>query len=166
MGSPREAISRRRALVIAPFALGGFVAILQPWGRSGDGSGANVKVSIVEFDDSGRMRGRGVRQKVTRSDSAWRERLTAQQYWSTRRGTTDTPYTGSYFRLEASGLFRCVCCENALFSSLTKYDSGTGWPSYSAPVAIENVYTQADNSLDMQRVEVRCRLCEDRKSVV
>ena len=90
----------------------------------------------------------------------WRERLTAQQYWSARRGTTDTPFTGTYFNIEASGLFRCVCCGSALFSSQTKFDSGTGWPSFTAPLAAENVYTQPDNSLFMQRVEVLCRLCD------
>jgi peptide-methionine (R)-S-oxide reductase len=158
--SPKEAISRRGAFLIAPFVLGGFMVILARSGQSRDGSGANVEIPIVEFDDTGRLRGKVVRKKVTRSDSAWRGRLTAQQYWSTRRGTTDTPYTGTYFRLEARGLFRCVCCENALFSSRAKYDSGSGWPSYTAPVATENVYEQADASLSIQRVEVLCRLCD------
>ena len=156
----REAISRRCALVIAPVALGGLVAFLGRSGQSPDGSGANIEVPIIEFDDTGRSRGKGMRKKVTHSDSVWREQLTAQQYWSARRGTTDTPFTGTYFRSEAVGLFRCVCCENALFSSQAKFDSGTGWPSYTAPLAAENVYRQADASLSMQRVEVLCRLCD------
>jgi peptide-methionine (R)-S-oxide reductase len=159
-GNTSEVISRRRVLVIAPFALGGFVAILARSGRSRDGSGTNAEVFIVEFDDTGRLRGKGMRKKVTHSDSVWRERLTAQQYWSARRGTTDTPYTGTYFRLETRGLFRCVCCENALFNSQAKFDSGTGWPSYTAPAATGNVYELADKSLSMQRVEVLCRLCD------
>jgi peptide-methionine (R)-S-oxide reductase len=93
------------------------------------------------------------------SDSDWRRQLTSGQYWSARRGSTDTPFTGTYYQLEAAGLFRCVCCGNALFTSLTKFDSGTGWPSFSAPVASENLRTQTDNSLSMERVEVLCRLC-------
>jgi peptide-methionine (R)-S-oxide reductase len=155
-----DAISRRRAFLIAPIALGGFVAIATPWGRSPGASGSAAEVSVVDFDRTGLPLGPGARRKITRSDGAWRDRLTPQQYWSTRRGTTDTPFTGTYFRLDASGLFRCVCCENALFSSRNKFDSGTGWPSYSAPVAIENVYTQADNSLALRRLEVLCRLCD------
>jgi peptide-methionine (R)-S-oxide reductase len=155
-----DGISRRRAFVIAPIALGGFVAIVTRWGYSPAPSAANAEISVLEFDDAGHPLRPAVRRKVRRSDGAWRERLTPQQYWSTRRGTTDTPFTGTYFRLEAAGLFRCVCCENALFSSRNKFDSGTGWPSYSAPVATENVYTQDDDSLGLRRVEVLCRLCD------
>jgi peptide-methionine (R)-S-oxide reductase len=97
---------------------------------------------------------------LTRSDGDWRRQLTAQQYWSARRGTTDTPFTGAYYRTEAAGLFRCVCCGSALFSSQTKFDSGTGWPSYTAPIAAENVYTQTDNRWFTERREVLCRLCD------
>ncbi len=158
--SPRETIARRRVLVIAPLSLGGLVAILARSRPSRDGSGPNGEVSIVEFDDTGRPRGKRMRGKMAQSDSVWRERLTAQQYWSARRGSTDTSFTGTYFRLESPGLFRCVCCENALFSSQAKFDSGTGWPSYTAPVATENVYQQADTSLSIERVEVLCRLCD------
>jgi len=70
------------------------------------------------------------------------------------------PFTGTYYQLETAGLFRCVCCGNALFSSSTKFDSGTGWPSFSAPVAAENIRTETDNSLSMERVEVLCSLCD------
>jgi peptide-methionine (R)-S-oxide reductase len=95
-----------------------------------------------------------------RSDGDWRRQLTTGQYWSTRRGSTDTPFTGTYYQLETMGLFRCVCCGNALFGSSAKFDSGTGWPSFSAPVAVENIRTQSDNSLSIERVEVLCRLCD------
>ncbi len=151
-------ISRRRALVIAPFAVGGFAALLLR--LSPQDTNLNAEVSIVEFDDRGRKLRPAVRKKVTHSDSDWRRQLTAQQYWSARRGTTDTPFTGTFFRSEAVGLYRCICCRNALFSSAAKFDSSTGWPSYTAPVAPENIYTQPDNSMFMHRVEVLCRLCD------
>jgi peptide-methionine (R)-S-oxide reductase len=138
--------------------VGGFAALLLRF--SPQESQANVEVSIVEFDDSGHQTRVTVRKKVTHSDSDWRRQLTAQQYWSARRGTTDTPFTGTYFQSEATGLYRCVCCGNALFSSAAKFDSGTGWPSYTSPAAAENVYTQPDNSLLMHRTEVLCRLCD------
>ena len=154
-----KAVSRRRALVIAPFALGGAAVVLSQGGRSSGGS-EYVDVTIVEFDDSGRKLGPALRKKVVRSDGDWRRQLTTAQYWSARRGSTDTPFAGTYYQLETTGLFRCVCCGNALFSSSTKFDSGTGWPSFNAPVAADNIRTQTDNSFSMERVEVLCRLCD------
>lgn len=140
-------------------ALGGAAVVLSQIGRS-TGGGENVNVTIVEFDDSGRRLGTVVRKKVVHSDGDWRRQLTSGQYWSARRGSTDTPFTGTYYQLKTPGLFRCVCCGNALFSSSTKFDSGTGWPSFSAPIAAENIRTQADNNLSIERVEVLCRLCD------
>ena len=153
-----QAISRRRALLIAPLALGGAAVVLSQVGRSRGGE--NIDVTIVDFDDAGRKLGTAARKKVVRSDGDWRRQLTPAQYWSARQGSTDTPFTGTYYQLETAGLFRCVCCANALFSSSTKFDSGTGWPSFSAPIARENIWTQNDNSLPEKRVEVLCRLCD------
>ena len=159
-GAITEVVSRRRALVITPLALGGAAAVLSQIGRSRAGDGENLEVTIVEFDDHGRKLGPAVRKMVVRSDGDWRRQLTPGQYWSARRGSTDTPFTGTYYNLETAGLFRCVCCGSALFSSSTKFDSGTGWPSFSAPVAAENIRTQSDTSLSVERVEVLCRLCD------
>jgi len=159
-GSLTEPISRRRALLVTPFALGGVVAIWSPTGQSPDGGGENAELTVVEFDDAGSKRGAVARKRVFRSDGEWRHELTPQQYWSARRGSTDTPFTGTYYQTENAGLFRCVCCGNALFSSLAKFDSGTGWPSFSAPVSAENVRSQTDKSLSLERVEVLCRLCD------
>jgi peptide-methionine (R)-S-oxide reductase len=97
---------------------------------------------------------------VVRSDADWRAQLTSQQFWSARRGTTDTPFTGTFYQSHETGIYRCVCCGNALFSSADKYDSGTGWPAYSAPMAAENVWTRNDASFLMQRIEVLCSLCD------
>jgi peptide-methionine (R)-S-oxide reductase len=158
-GAITEAVSRRRALVIAPLVLGGAAVVLSQVGRL-SGGGENAEVTIVEFDDTGRKLGADVRKKVAHSDGDWLRQLTSGQYWSSRRGSTDTPFTGTYYQLETVGLFRCVCCGNALFSSSAKFDSGTGWPSFSAPAAAENIRAQSDNSLSMERVEVLCRLCD------
>ena len=158
-GAITEAISRRRALAIAPFAVGGAAVVLSQVGRS-SGGGSEQDVGIIDFDDAGRKLGPAVRKKVVRSDGDWRRQLTTAQYWSARRGSTDTPYTGTYYQLETTGLFRCVCCGTALFDSSTKFDSGTGWPSFSAPATAENIRTQTDNSLSVERVEVLCRLCD------
>jgi peptide-methionine (R)-S-oxide reductase len=158
-GAITQAVSRRRALVIASLAVGGTAVVLSPVGRSLSAR-ENVEVTIIDFDEVGRKRGPAIRKKVVRSDGDWRRQLTNSQYWSARRGSTDTPFTGTYYQLEAPGFFRCICCGNALFSSSTKFVSGTGWPSFNAPVAAENIRTQTDNSLSMERVEVLCRLCD------
>ena len=129
------------------------------------GSDSGDEVSVVDFSDSGTRIGLERVRKVVRSDSDWWARMTPQQYYVTRRHSTDTPYTGTYYRMHEEGIFRCVCCENALFDSKTKYDSGTGWPTFSAPIANENVRTVETPELsrpDALRVgiEVLCKRCD------
>ncbi len=98
--------------------------------------------------------------KVVRSDAEWRRRLGPGVFQITRRADTEIAYTGAYWKQHDSGLYRCVCCDNALFSSATKFDSGTGWPSFWAPIAAENVRTKSDSSLGMLRDEVLCTECD------
>ena len=150
--------TRRRILFGVPAAILGGGVIL--W-RFSDGPAAQPKlVTIVEFDDGGGGQRTSQRLQVARPDSDWRSQLTAQQYWSARRGTTDTPFSGTLYRSHAPGLARCVCCGNALFHSRDQFDSGTGWPAYSAPVAQENIWTREDSSLGLRHTEVLCRLCD------
>ena len=151
-------IPRRRAILIVPALIVGGGAIA--WWLTEPPRVNAAVVTIVEFDDRGRRKGAVRRQQIVLSDSAWRDRLTSQQFWATRHGTTDTPFTGTLYLSRASGFSRCVCCGNALFSSATEFDSGTGWPAYSAPMADENVWTRNDSSFSMQRIEVLCRLCD------
>jgi peptide-methionine (R)-S-oxide reductase len=161
--SLKAEISRRRALLIAPFALAGLVAL---WSRRGGDSeerdsaaDPNSEIPIVQFDDAGGRSGPVRMRRVVRSDAEWRQRLSSNQFYVTRRQNTDTPFTGTYHSLHEPGLFRCVCCATALFSSDAKFDSGTGWPSFWAPIAEENIRTRKDTSLFMERVEVHCALC-------
>jgi len=77
-----------------------------------------------------------------------------------RQQGTDTAFTGTYYQIHQTGIFRCICCGNALFSSDTKFDSGTGWPSFSAPIAEENVRTRTDVSMLIERTEVLCARCD------
>ena len=98
--------------------------------------------------------------KVDKSDDEWRAELTPEQYYVCRQKGTERPFTGEYNDCKEAGVYRCVCCGNALFNSETKFDSGTGWPSFWAPVSEGAVATEADNILMMRRLEVLCSQCE------
>ncbi|MFQ5512878.1 MAG: peptide-methionine (R)-S-oxide reductase MsrB [Myxococcota bacterium] len=93
------------------------------------------------------------------SDETWRERLTPEQFEVTRRKGTEPPFSGRYHDCKDPGVYRCVCCASALFSSSTKYISGTGWPSFTAPLDPDCVRTEPDRSLGMLREEVLCARC-------
>ncbi len=98
-------------------------------------------------------------QKVSMSDKEWQKRLTPEEYHVTREKGTERAFTGKYWNNHETGIYRCVCCGNDLFSSDTKFESGTGWPSFWKPVASENVRLDSDNSLTMERTEVVCSRC-------
>jgi peptide-methionine (R)-S-oxide reductase len=98
--------------------------------------------------------------KVEKSESQWREQLTPEQYRITREKGTERPFTGVYYRFKGKGTYRCVGCGAELFASDTKYDSGSGWPSFWAPVSDKNVGTQVDKSHGMIRTEVLCSRCD------
>ncbi len=97
--------------------------------------------------------------KVTKSDEQWRRSLTREQYQITRRRGTERPFTGKYHDWHERGTYRCVCCGSELFSSQAKFDSGTGWPSFTEPIDQERVETQEDHSFFMRRTEVLCARC-------
>ena len=97
--------------------------------------------------------------KVEKSEQEWREELTPQQYEVLRRAGTEPPFSGAYVYAKESGVYRCAACEAELFDSDTKFDSGTGWPSFSEPATAEAVELRQDRSLGMTRTEVLCRRC-------
>ncbi len=98
--------------------------------------------------------------KVNKPDEQWRQELSPEQYEVTRRKGTERPFTGKYHDSKEDGVYRCVCCGNELFDSDTKYDSGTGWPSFYAPSGDDSVETAEDRSLFMARTEVVCSRCD------
>jgi peptide-methionine (R)-S-oxide reductase len=98
--------------------------------------------------------------KAVKSDEEWKRQLSREEYDVTRRKGTERAFTGRYWDLKEKGMYKCVCCGNDLFRSETKFDSGTGWPSFYAPVAEGNVETAADTNLFMKRTEVMCSKCE------
>ena len=98
--------------------------------------------------------------KIKKPDTEWKQLLTGEQFEVTRKKGTEAPFSGKYCNLHERGIYRCVCCGNVLFRSEEKFDSGTGWPSFWAPIAPENVQTEKDASHGMMRAEVLCQKCD------
>jgi len=96
---------------------------------------------------------------LPKSDAEWKKILTPEQYNVTRRGGTERAFSGAYWDNHEQGMYRCVCCDEPLFASNTKFESGTGWPSFFAPAVAENVETKEDRGFFMRRTEVHCRRC-------
>jgi peptide-methionine (R)-S-oxide reductase len=117
-------------------------------------------VSIVECSNKGERLGVVRVPKIVKTEDDWRKQLSPGAYDITRNADTEIPYSGGYENLHDKGLFRCVCCNTALFSSETKFESGTGWPSFWAPIAKENIETTEDRSFGVARTAVSCRRCD------
>jgi peptide-methionine (R)-S-oxide reductase len=99
-------------------------------------------------------------EKVQKSEQQWREQLDPEQFEVTRKAGTERAFSGCFWDTKTEGTYRCVCCDQELFGSETKFDSGTGWPSFHSPAAEGAVETEADNSMFMRRTEVLCSRCD------
>jgi peptide-methionine (R)-S-oxide reductase len=160
----RKRLSRRTFLTTSASACGALA--LCSFGRPSfastatGGSAAPGMVTIVEFGPNGKKTGKVAVARVIKSDEEWKQQLSPISYEVTRHAGTERPYTGNSWDLHDRGLFRCICCDTALFSSETKFDSGTGWPSFWEPIAHENVVEATDRSLGMERTAVSCKQCD------
>lgn len=117
-------------------------------------------VEVVQFGNDGKRIGKARLSKVRKTDAEWRALLTPPQYAVTRKAGTEIPYSGDLVSEHRVGVFRCADCENALFDSQTKFESGTGWPSFWDVIAPENIRERQDFSFGVSRREVRCTLCD------
>jgi peptide-methionine (R)-S-oxide reductase len=124
------------------------------------GATGGKQVKIAQFDAQGKKTGVALVDKVVKSEAEWRQQLTPSQFQVTRKAGTERAFTGKYWNSKGKGIYRCICCGTALFTSATKFDSGTGWPSYYEPIAKENVHTESDSTLGMRRTEVVCARCD------
>jgi peptide-methionine (R)-S-oxide reductase len=123
-------------------------------------SRAAEDVEIEEFDATGQSVGTKRVAKLVKSDAAWRAQLSPLAFDVTRREGTERAFTGAFFNNHDDGVYRCVCCDNALFDSRAKYDSGTGWPSFWKPISKRNIIETDDRTLGMLRTAVSCRRCD------
>jgi peptide-methionine (R)-S-oxide reductase len=159
----RHSFSRRAFLVTAAGACAALAlrTLREPSVASAaSGSKTPGMVTIVEFAADGKKTGKVQVPRMVKSDAEWQHQLSPISYQVTRQAGTERPYTGDTWNLHDRGLFRCICCDTAVFSSETKFESGTGWPSFWQPIARENVVEITDRSLGMERTAVSCRQCD------
>lgn len=119
-----------------------------------------AEVTVVLFSDKGERLKEIRVSKITKTPEQWRQQLSPNAYDITRNADTEFAFSGAYWNLHDKGLYRCICCDNALFDSATKFDSGTGWPSFWAPISKENVTEIRDSSLGIVRTAVACTKCD------
>jgi peptide-methionine (R)-S-oxide reductase len=117
-------------------------------------------VTIVEFSDSGERKAKVSVERITKTEDQWKKQLSPASFEVTRQAGTERAYTNENPNNHAKGVFRCICCDTALFDSSTKFESGTGWPSFWVAIAKENVVEITDTSLGTIRTAVSCRLCD------
>ena len=119
-----------------------------------------AEVTIEQFSKDGKSLGKVTVPTIIKSDDEWRNQLSPESFVVTRHEGTERPYSGQYNDHHGDGLYHCICCETALFDSRTKFESGTGWPSFWKPISAANVREFSDNSLMMERTAVNCRRCD------
>jgi len=157
----------RRALIFgtATVAAGGLLAgverlSLAAFAENEEPEDNPGPAKIVKFADNGTNLGAVTLAKIHKSKIEWKQQLSPLQYDVTRRAATEFPFSGALYDQHATGLYRCVDCENALFDSKAKFESDTGWPSFWEPIAKENVREKKDFSIGVLRTEVLCTLCD------
>jgi len=161
--SPVQSPARRRFLAGAALSLS---ALALGCSRDSAAAGSadpkpfSKTVKIAEFSNDGRRLRVASVPSVIKSDAEWRRELSPLAYQVTRHEGTERAFTGELLKVHDKGVFRCICCETALFDSKTKFESGTGWPSFWQPIARENVVERRDSSYGMLRTEVACARCD------
>jgi peptide-methionine (R)-S-oxide reductase len=153
-------LDRRRLLRMGLFSLASTGLAARLLAATQSAPAPNSEVSIENFSAAGSSVGIVHIAKLVKSDAEWRAQLSALAYQVTRQEGTEVAYSGKYAANHADGLYRCICCDTALYDSKTKYESGTGWPSFWQAISALNVVKSADSSLGMERDAISCRRCD------
>ena len=152
--------TRRSVLRSGLFAGLAFMAAGRGGAATLSGPKRSATVSIENFSAAGVSQGTAEVARVVKTDDEWRKQLSRSAYQVTRHEDTERAFSGEYADNHADGLYRCICCDTALFDSRTKFESGTGWPSFWQPISRTNVAEKRDSSFGMSRTAVECRLCD------
>jgi len=155
-----EPCAERRRFLSAGITVLACAAAPKLWAVNASAAVQAPQVSIELFDAAGRSTGVVRLQKVVKTDAEWKAQLSALAYQVTRQAGTERAYTGQYAETHADGVYRCVCCDTALYDSKTKFESGTGWPSFWKPISALNVLKSSDLTLGMERDAISCRRCD------
>jgi peptide-methionine (R)-S-oxide reductase len=168
-GSPAEqsssagSMQRRMFLVTSVATIAGLA--LWQWRKpallqAAPAASGEKEVTVVLFSDAGQHMKQERIAKVVKTEDEWRKQLSGNAFDITRHADTEIAFSGKYWNLHDKGLYRCICCDNALFDSAAKFESGTGWPSFWAPIAAENVTEIRDTTFGMLRTAVACTECD------
>ena len=157
------ALPRSRRHFLASSALA-FAALAIGCARKSEAAAAprpkSAKVTLVEFANDGKRLDTVQVDRVVRTDAEWRKQLSPLSYEVTRHAATERAFTGSLLNEHRKGVFRCICCDTALYDSATKFESGTGWPSFWRPIAAQNVVESDDTTFGMARTAISCPRCD------
>jgi peptide-methionine (R)-S-oxide reductase len=156
----QPALDRRRFLTVGLAALATGIGVARTFASTLSAPASSTDVSIENFSAAGKSEGIVRIAKLVKSDAEWRAQLSALSYRVTRQDGTEAPFSGEYAGNHADGIYRCICCETALYDSKTKYESGTGWPSFWQPISALNVVKSPDSGFGMQRDAISCRRCD------
>ena len=156
----KTSFSRRGFLVSSTLAAAGLALGCTRDSTAAPAPAMPKQVKLVEFSNDGKRLRTVTVATVVKTDDEWRRQLSPASYTVTRHEGTERPYSGEYNDNHDRGVYRCICCETALFDSKTKFESGTGWPSFYRPIARNNVAERSDRSLGMTRTDVRCARCD------
>jgi peptide-methionine (R)-S-oxide reductase len=153
-------LGRRRFLTTGLAALAANTVAARLLAATQSTPASSPEVSIENFSAAGKSEGIVRVARVVKTDAQWRGQLSALAYSVTRQAGTEVAFSGEYASNHADGIYRCICCDTALYDSNTKFESGTGWPSFWQPISAMNVVKSADSSLWMQRDAISCRRCD------
>jgi peptide-methionine (R)-S-oxide reductase len=153
-------VERRAFLTLGIAAAVGGTLLGRSWAASLAAPAKSAIVSIEQFDVAGKSTGVTRLAKLQKTDAEWRGQLSASAYQITRQAGTEYAFSGEYDHNTADGVYRCICCNTALYDSRTKFDSGTGWPSFWQPISHFNISKTSDSSLGMERDAISCSRCD------
>jgi peptide-methionine (R)-S-oxide reductase len=155
-----NAFVNRRHVIAGLAALSALPFLRRVSAATLSGPALNGELSIENFSPGGKSLGVARVAKVTKSDAEWKAQLSPLAYRVARQAGTETAFTGEYDRNHADGVYHCICCDTALYDSKTKFESGTGWPSFWQPISALNIIKSSDRTLGMERDAISCRRCD------